>query len=121
MAVDLVKGLTGDTVGLVQLTQYSAQMLPELLRLISDREKIQQSAVTALVNLCQVCYFDAHLACQLQCFIYHQSPLLCASRLGVTWVIAAISACMSIAYACCLSAVYMQTKAAALTCLHYRL
>ena len=57
MAVDLVKGLTGDTAGLVQLSQHSQQLLPELLRLISDQEKIQQSAITALVNLCQVCIY----------------------------------------------------------------
>lgn len=53
-AVDLVKGLTGDTAGVVHLTQHSSQLLPELLRLISDQAQIQQSAVTALVNLCQV-------------------------------------------------------------------
>ena len=59
MAVDLVKGLTGDTAGLVQLSQHSQQLLLELLRLISDQEKIQQSAITALVNLCQVCIYAA--------------------------------------------------------------
>lgn len=69
MAVDLIKGLTGDPAGLVQLTQYSKQLLPELLRLISDQEKIQQSAITALVNLCQVSMTAAALACALCCLL----------------------------------------------------
>lgn len=55
LAVDLIKGLTGDTAGIVQLTKYKAKLLPELLHLISDRDKIQESATTSLVNLCQVC------------------------------------------------------------------
>ena len=54
IAVDLVKGLTGNAVGLSKLSERSQQLLPELLKLIADRDKIQQSAVTSLVNLCQV-------------------------------------------------------------------
>ena len=56
MAVDLIKGLTGDTAGVVRLSQRSQQLLPELLKLISDQDNIQQSAVASLVNLCQVSY-----------------------------------------------------------------
>lgn len=56
MAVDLIKGLTGDTAGVVRLSQQSQQLLPELLKLLSDQDKIQQSAVTSLVNLCQVSF-----------------------------------------------------------------
>ena len=63
MAVDLIKGLTGDPAGLVQLIQYSKQLLPELLRLISDQEKIQLSAITALVNLCQVSLTSTAVIC----------------------------------------------------------
>lgn len=55
MAVDLVKGLTGDTAGVTKLSEQSQQLLPELLKLISDSDSnIQRSAVTSLVNLCQV-------------------------------------------------------------------
>lgn len=54
MAADLVKGLTGDPAGVVKLSQHSEQLLPELVKLMSDQNKIQQSAVTSLVNLCQV-------------------------------------------------------------------
>lgn len=53
MAVDLIKGLTGDTAGVVRLSHCAQQLLPELLKLISDQDTIQQSAVTSLVNLCQ--------------------------------------------------------------------
>lgn len=55
MAVDLVKGLTGDTAGVTKLSEQSQQLLPELLKLISDSDSsIQRSAITSLVNLCQV-------------------------------------------------------------------
>lgn len=54
MAVDLVKGLTGDIAGVTKLSQRSQQLLPELLKLVSDSDNIQRSAVTSLVNLCQV-------------------------------------------------------------------
>ena len=55
MAVDLVKGLTGDIAGVTKLSERSQQLLPELLKLISDSDdNIQRSAVTSLVNLCQV-------------------------------------------------------------------
>ena len=55
MAVDLVKGLTGDVAGVTKLSERSQQLLPELLKLISDSEdNIQRSAVTSLVNLSQV-------------------------------------------------------------------
>ena len=54
MAVDLVKGLTGDIAGVTTLSQRSQQLLPELLKLISDSDSIQRSAITSLVNLCQV-------------------------------------------------------------------
>lgn len=54
MAVDLVKGLTGDIAGVTTLSQRSQQLLPELLKLISDSDNIQRSAITSLVNLCQV-------------------------------------------------------------------
>lgn len=55
MAIDLVKGLTGDTAGVAKLSEQSQQLLPELLKLISDSDSnIQRSAVTSLVNLCQV-------------------------------------------------------------------
>ncbi|KAL3132076.1 hypothetical protein ABBQ32_008686 [Trebouxia sp. C0010 RCD-2024] len=53
MAVDLVKGLTGDIAGVTTLSQRSQQLLPELLKLISDSDNIQRSAITSLVNLCQ--------------------------------------------------------------------
>ena len=54
VAVDLVKGLTGDAAGVTKLSERSQQLLPELLKLIADNDNIQQSAVTSLVNLCQV-------------------------------------------------------------------
>ena len=60
MAVDLIKGLTGDTAGVVRLSHCAQQLLPELLKLISDQDKIQQSAVTSLVNLCQVLFWREH-------------------------------------------------------------
>jgi len=56
MAVDLIKGLTGDTAGVVRLSHCAQRLLPELLKLISDQDNIQQSAVTSLVNLCQVSF-----------------------------------------------------------------
>ncbi len=79
MAVDLIKGLTGDTAGVVRLSQRSQQLLPELLKLISDQDKIQQSAVTSLVNLCQVSFQREHnsnvmhvqqlyVCCLIRCF-----------------------------------------------------
>ena len=55
MALDLVKGLTGDIAGVTRLSERSQQLLPELLKLISDSDdNLQRSAVTSLVNLCQV-------------------------------------------------------------------
>ena len=55
MAIDLVKGLTGDIAGATKLSERSQQLLPELLKLMSDSDhNIQRSAVISLVNLCQV-------------------------------------------------------------------
>ena len=54
VAADLVKGLTGEPAGVHKLSEHSQQLLPQLLKLISDGDRIQQSAVTSLVNLCQV-------------------------------------------------------------------
>ena len=59
MAADLVKGLTGDPSGVTKLTQRSQQLLPELLKVISDQDKIQKSAITSIVNLCQVGYINS--------------------------------------------------------------
>ena len=50
MAVDLVKGLTGDPTGVVTLSKQSQKLLPNLLKLISDTDNIQQSAVTPLLT-----------------------------------------------------------------------
>ena len=61
MALDLVQGLTGDTAGVVTLSQRSQQLLPELLKLVSDQDKLQQAAVTSLVNLCQVQLYDGRV------------------------------------------------------------
>ena len=54
MAVDLVKGLTGDPAGVSKLTQQAQQLIPALLKLVSDQNNIQKSAITSIVNLCQV-------------------------------------------------------------------
>ena len=59
MAVDLVKSLTGATAGVTKLSERSQQLLPELLKLISDSDPIQRAAITSLVNLCQVTHQTA--------------------------------------------------------------
>lgn len=82
MAVDLVKGLTGDIAGVTKLSERSQQLLPELLKLITDSDdSIQRSAITSLVNLCQVLCKTGRLLTSGEAVDSMRTLLSCADRI----------------------------------------